>query len=669
MADQGLTDQQFFGDGSSTSSSKPDGAPPAGGLTDQDFFGEDYRPADPAPPATLKSVGQQFGYGVEEPFTWVASKAGAPSPPQNIDPAQNPARNFPEKVSRAAGQTAGITGASMAVGATLPEDVAGGAVGFIPSAIRTARNIFAPEPSVSGLVGGTASGAGGEAASENIDPKAHPYLHALANIAGGVAAPVGMGAVTSGTAAIMRDAAMRSGAFDAAKAQGVDFPRFMASTPLAGVSKLASKLPGSGPIQEARSDLGTDIGTAQTNLASKVGSGDPSAAAAQVGQSLRDYGPASKVKLNAQATAVKNSFTNPDATADLANTRDLAQKILSEREGAYGTDPNVASTPGIDHVLEAATRPGGLTYDQMDLLRKELWDQPETKSNDVSRLYGALTDDMGEAAFQAGGLRGQQLAKQFKSDAMDVINQRNAVQKMIGGSSNENIYNSIIKAGSDRPGQGNLEKLDLAKKVLSPQDWTELTSGAIARMGRKGNVPDGDFDPNKFLSDWSSLSPEGKDKLYGVAGSSQVRDNLDQLSTLSGFAKGPGAVSKGVTTGSHIAGSLALLEPVISRAMAGDIKGAAVTGTAALVTAAASHAAGHLIAASLAQPATSTPLTQLLRASHDFAGQATQDAAGRMYAAATRYAASLNTSFGVRVGADDILNAISPSKRSGSQNQ
>jgi hypothetical protein len=667
MAD-GLTDQQFFGSGSATSRA-PDAPPPAGGLTDQDFFGDDYRPPDPEAPASLKSVGEQFGYGVEEPFTWVAGKAGAPPPPQTFDPTQNPARNFPERVSRAAGQTTGITGATMAAGATLPEDVAGGAVGFFPSALRVARSIFAPRPSASGLVGAAASGAGGEATSESVDPNAHPWLHAGANIAGGVAAPLGLGAATSGMAAIMRDAAMRSAAFDAAKTQGVDFPRFMASTPLAGASKLASKLPGSTPINEARTDLSSNIGDAQTNLASKIGSGDPSAAAAQVGQSLRDFGPASKVKLNNQAAAVQRSFTNPDATADLANTRDLAQKILNEREGAYGTDPNVAMTPGIDHVLEAATRPGGLTYNQMDLLRRELWDQPETASNDVSRLYGALTDDMSEAAFQAGGLRGQQMAKQFKSDAMAVINQRNAVQKMIGGSSNENIYNSIVKAASDRPGQGNLEKLDLAKKVLSPQDWDELTSGAIARLGRKNNLPNGDFDPNKFLTDWNSLSPEGKTKLYGPPGTSQVRDNLDQLSTLSGFAKGPGAVSRGITSGSHIAGSLALLEPVISRALAGDIKGAVITGGAAAVTAGAAHAAGHLIAASLARPATSTPLTQLLRASHDFAGQATQDAAGRMYAAATRYAASLNTSFGVRVGADDILNAINPSKRSGPQKQ
>ena len=641
-----------------------------------------WRPPDPEPSSTAESLGQQFGYGnisgvagVAGAPSWVASKVtGKDVPgysaitgalPTNLNPddPNNQPRNFSERIARAAGQATGVTAGTGAVAATLPEDITAGAAGAVPAAIRTGQKLLTPELTGSGLVGAAASGAGSEAASEFV-PADHPWLKGAANISGALAGGAGVGSLAAGLGRMGADTVERQGIAQVARDRGVDYPNFMTSSTGAGVGNVMSKIPFIGaPLKQAQADIEPGIGKAQAKTATDIGSGDRSIGAPKIGDAVSTWmDTTSGQKMENAYNYVARTFNkNPGVTTDPNNAMKVAQDILNERRTQA-----TQMTPGIEHVLNAVTTPGGLSWDEMKLLRTELWNVPNSGSNDVKRLWGALGDDMSEAAFQQGGLRGQYAASQANKLAQGIYQRRDQLQQLMGSGANESLYDTMLRTASAKGG-GNIENLLAAKKTLSSQDWDELASGAIAKLGRQGDTLDGSFSANKFITDWNKLSSGGKDALFGSSGMTSVRNNLDQIAQLASSVKQPGAVSKvGTMVGHGSAAGVATFEAI--EGIRDVLREGLSPGHLAVAGATAGAAmAGRLIASSMARPSTSNPLTQLITASAKFSASRAPEASQQMYAASARYAAALSAAYGVKVNPDDLVEAVKPKSQQPNQ--
>jgi hypothetical protein len=68
--------------------------------------------------------------------------------------------------------------------------------------------------------------------------------------------------------------------------------------------------------------------------------------------------------------------------------------------------------------------------------------------------------------------------------------------------------------------------LSQARKALPPDEWGEVASAIVARLGRD---VEGNFSADRFLTGWGKLSGQGKAVLFG----GDVRKSLDDIATVS----------------------------------------------------------------------------------------------------------------------------------------
>ncbi len=430
----------------------------------------------------------------------------------------------------------------------------------------------------------------------------------------------------------------------------VDIPKAVTSDSTA-VQRAASTIrnvPFAGdPIVNAAGRAQTQLGQKSQDIAGAYGGGSAVTAGDTAGASIRDW-----IKAESAATSKKfydrvDALVNPAIKTDLIETRNEAQNILNRRANAAISEPSAA----VKRIEDAVTTPGGLNYEGIKDLRTyigELKDKPQLLPADISekelgKIYTGLSKDLSKAVSNAGGPAAESAFNRANTHYRLVSERRESLAKIVGVDGNapaERVFDNVVSlAGSGS--RADIARLSEARKVMKPDEWNEVASAAIARMGRTEEMGGG-FSPQKFLTAYQDkLSKPGRDLLFRSAGKESIAPYLDDIATvatrfkeLQKFANpsGTGQIGAGVGIGAGV-----MTEPITTLS---GLLGARV------------------VAHALSTPATVAPIAQWSKSYYVAFRAPTPANIALLTVASRNLANTINSRMGLDVTPDALLKAI-----------
>lgn len=155
------------------------------------------------------------------------------------------------------------------------------------------------------------------------------------------------------------------------------------------------------------------------------------------------------------------------------------------------------------------------------------------KHSDLERLQSAITQDMtrllqnnADAYRAAGDLktaasfeRSIRLFRQADRFTRLSAQRLETVEQLFNASSAESLSRSIVAAATNK-GRGNLQMLRTLRRVLRPEEMSQIASGIIRDLGApvgsaRGMTQDLGFSVQSFITRWENMSPEARSLLFG----------------------------------------------------------------------------------------------------------------------------------------------------------
>lgn len=227
-----------------------------------------------------------------------------------------------------------------------------------------------------------------------------------------------------------------------------------------------------------------------------------------------------------------------------------------------------------------------------DLRNLRTWVREAQKNNDLrqsigsanlQRLEGALTSDIYANANNLTGDAGEQSLRQadefYRNGSAHI---KDNLQPVANLGSGESVYSRVLDiAKSGR--SADVQSLANIKASVSPQTWNDIAANTLSDMGmpRAGNaVPgaSGTRSASKFATDYSALSDEGRDLLFG---NGALRKKLDDLAFSAGRVMNIEKAANGSKTFSHAqlgAAVVGLGNPLTALPTAAGLSSMAATG-------------------------------------------------------------------------------------------
>lgn len=357
---------------------------------------------------------------------------------------------------------------------------------------------------------------------------------------GGAAIGGAGGAALGAAAAPFTRTALPNAIVEAADRLGVQVPKAVASDGRT-VQMLGAGLknvPFAGePLREAAENTMGQLGKAADTIASGYGASNAEQAGQAAGSAItswigkegsgkvadRLYGAVDK------AVAGKAGMTHPLSETQGAVAQIMARDVNAARPGM---------SSAVQEVADAVRRPGGLNYAGIKDLRSRIGAAKSdllTKGMDKAdfdRLYGALSKDLENAVGRSGGKDALQKWQKANDLYSQISDRRATLAKIVGArgeASDAQIFDRILAAAGVRS-RANTELLTQARKAAGQDAWNEIAAAVVSRMGRD---VEGNFSPQRFLTDYGKLSPEGKTLLFRATGKSDLARALDDIATIS----------------------------------------------------------------------------------------------------------------------------------------
>lgn len=399
---------------------------------------------------------------------------------------------------------------------------------------------------------------------------------------------------------------------DAAARIDVAVPRAVATDSMAAqrVAGVIRNVPGAGdPLVKATEGTIKQLGQRADEVAQSFGSGTTVASGDAAASGIKNW-----ITGTSAANATKlydkvDNLVNPTVTTPLRNTQQAVNKISGMRE--------LSAIPGesgaIGQVSEALARGEGLTYEGLKGLRTSVGEMldnklipPNISSKELRSIYEALSLDLRASVQNAGGSQALSAFERANKYFRLASDRREALTKIVGADGNaapELVFNRLVgMAGSTS--KADITKLAQARKAMGSEDWSEFVSGIVANMGRNPTTrgaPEAldaaNFSPERFLTAYSKLSPEGRNVLFRSTGQGDLAKVLDDIAAVSTRFKELQKFSNPSGTGQTVLGGLGI---------AGLLAEPVTTITTVI--------GGRAMAYMLAKPATAAPVAQWARA-------------------------------------------------------
>ncbi len=239
--------------------------------------------------------------------------------------------------------------------------------------------------------------------------------------------------------------------------------------------------------------------------------------------------------------------------------RESLEKQLGEAPGSLkrslGQAINTLKTIEMDAAESAVS--GTIPFSALRQIRtaigKDL-DEPllagSTGSQNVAmrQVYGALTEDMSAVAKLAGpeARKALEVADRYTRAWM---NTAGATLNKIGKfDTDEQAYNFAMSRLGD--GGTNLQRL---RNQFEPEEWDTVAASVLEKIGlaRPGaqDATGEVFSVNTFLTNWSKMSAEAKNALFGGKRYAEMREGLDTLVDVASSLKGVEKLANTSNTG------------------------------------------------------------------------------------------------------------------------
>ncbi len=316
---------------------------------------------------------------------------------------------------------------------------------------------------------------------------------------------------------------------------GVPVPRAAVSdsASVQQTGKVLSNVPiGGTPLRVASQKAIDELGSAAARVEQGFGSGSAPAAGAAAREGITEF--ATKTLPGRVKAAYDNvdSLITQNVVSPLAETSKVAAGIASRRKNA-----KLPESSAVKIVQDALAQKDGLNYQGIKDLRtnvRELLDSPQNLTSsgfsqtELENIYKALTSDLKSAVARSGGEKATAAFEAANQLAAKTAREREGLQRILGrDASDERIFDRLTAmAGSNA--RADRVSLARARGAVSESTWNELASGVISKLGR---TPDGSFSPDRFVTGWGKISPEGKTALFG--GKKELATALDDIAKVS----------------------------------------------------------------------------------------------------------------------------------------
>ena len=525
----------------------------------------------------------------------------------------------------------------------------------IPQAIQKARPIatgIGTAAADSAIFGGLYGAGQGEGIEDRLS-KAGTGALVGGLLGGGIATVAPSIAAGAGRAydATLRGLGLRSASpvAEAAERLAVNLPAAVATDNM-GVQRGAAVLrnvPGGGdPLVKSAQRATQQLGEAADNIAAGYGGTTPKRAGEAAGEAIETgWAGRTKERLGKLYGQV-DDLVDHNIQTPLESTRSAVSEILGEQASARIAEPGRA----ISFVADAIGDAKGLTYQGIKNLRTrlgEMIDNPGAfgptgiSQREARRIYGALSDDLSNAVKNSGGEKALQAHTRANTYNRLVSARKDELRKLIGTDKDEAVYNRLLSAAADG-GKGNLDLLRQARKAIGSDSWNEVAGTVVSKIGRD---VDGVFSPQRFLSDFNKMSPEGKLALFGSTGKGDLARSLNDLAKVSSKFKELQKFSNPSGTG----------QVGIGAAFGGGLIAEPMT---AITTMLGARAASMMLSRPVAAKATATFMERLANvAARPNASQAMTRAYLRKHAEV--YANELNKTLGINIDPARLLSGLS----------
>jgi hypothetical protein len=442
---------------------------------------------------------------------------------------------------------------------------------------------------------------------------------------------------------------------DAASRIGVDVPRAVATDSMVAqrAAAVVRNVPGAGdPIVRATERTIKQVGQRADEVAQAYGSGSVQSSGDAASTGIKNWITGTSAQNATKLYDKVDDLVNPTVTTPLRNTQQAALRIQGLRDLAALPDESGA----LAQVGKALERGEGLTYEGLKTLRSSVGEMLDKKmlpanisEKELRSIYESLSLDLKAAVKNAGGDQALSAFERANRYFRLASERRDALAKIVGADGNqpaEAVFSRLVAmAGSTA--RADIVKLAQARKAMGAEDWNEFVSGIVANMGRNPTTrgaPEAldvsNFSPERFLSAYSKLSPQGRELLFRSTGKGDLARVLDDIATVSTRFKDLQKFSNPSGTGQTVLGGLGV---------AGLISNPLTTISAVV--------GGRALAHMLARPATASAVADWSRSYLRLARQPSAAAVANLNLASRNLLTNMGDKFGT-FAPSDFLRAI-----------
>lgn len=229
-----------------------------------------------------------------------------------------------------------------------------------------------------------------------------------------------------------------------------------------------------------------------------------------------------------------DQFVPSASPVSVSNTLSRLEDLAGPIEGAEALSQTaLMSNPTIKSLYSAMQQDAagrGLPYGVLKEMRSRIGrllgggslvhDLPKKDLND---LYGAISEDMRQAAVAGGGEAAEQAwkrANRYYKSGLERV---------------DTFYDNLAKKGEvekvftalERGGRDGATKIRSIRKALTGEEWNVVSGTALRRLGQTRGSQADDFSVETYLTNWRNLSPQARDAFFGGKGS--LTSDLDKV--------------------------------------------------------------------------------------------------------------------------------------------
>lgn len=318
----------------------------------------------------------------------------------------------------------------------------------------------------------------------------------------------------------------------------VQVPRAVATDNMAmqQVAAAASNVPVSGtPLVKAAEGTISQLGAKADEVARSFGgAASPQEAGDTARSAIKNWITGESANTATKLYDRVDGLIDPNVKTPLSATQSAVADIAAKRSSAA-----LPSGKATDAVLEAVQRDGGLTYEGVKTLRTNIGEMlkngilPEGMSgSELQKIYGALSMDLGASVQAAGGPKAAAAFNRANQYYKLASQRRESLAKIVGADGNApaEMVLSRIEAMAGSSSRADISKLMQARKAIGADDWNEIASTVVTRLGRDA---EGNFTPQRFITAYGKLSPAGKSILFRSGGKADLASHLDDIAKVS----------------------------------------------------------------------------------------------------------------------------------------